>query len=102
MNFSWGQTGTKVRCESRVFSQGKTPEFTKMGEFMNFSFWPLLWFGLAGRLLIFMHFSHTFHGSGAIKKCLKIPGFGLSRFQVEKGIFKAPFLCHHPLPSFNT
>ena len=32
MNFSWGQTGTKLRCESRLFSQGKTPELTKMGE----------------------------------------------------------------------
>ena len=32
MNFSWGQTGTEVRCESPLFSQGKTPEFTKMGE----------------------------------------------------------------------
>ena len=31
-NFSRGQTGTKVRCESRLRSQGKTPEFTKMGE----------------------------------------------------------------------
>ena len=32
MNFSLGQTRTKVRCESHLFSQGKTPEFTKMGE----------------------------------------------------------------------
>ena len=29
---SQGQTGTKVQCESRLFSQGKTPELTKMGE----------------------------------------------------------------------
>ena len=32
MNFSRGHSGTKVRCESRSLSQGKTPEFTKMGE----------------------------------------------------------------------
>ena len=32
MNFSRRHTGTEVRCESRLFSQGKTPEFTKMGE----------------------------------------------------------------------
>ena len=32
MNFSRGHSVTKVRCESRLFSQGKTPEFTKMGE----------------------------------------------------------------------
>ena len=31
MNFSQGHAGTKVQCESCLFSQGKTPE-TKMGE----------------------------------------------------------------------
>ena len=51
MNFPQGHSGTKVQCESCLFSQGKTPEFTKMGKFMNFSFWPFLWFGLPGRLL---------------------------------------------------
>ena len=29
---SWGHSGTKVRCESCLFSQGKTPGFTEMGE----------------------------------------------------------------------
>ena len=39
-------------CESCLFSEGKTPEFTqKWAKFMNFSFWPFLWFGLPGRLL---------------------------------------------------
>ena len=32
MNFSQGHSGTKVQCEPCLFSQGKTPEFTKMGE----------------------------------------------------------------------
>ena len=32
MNFLQGHSGTKVRCESCLFSQAKTPEFTKMGE----------------------------------------------------------------------
>ena len=32
MNFSQGHSRTKVQCESCLFSQGKTPEFTKMGE----------------------------------------------------------------------
>ena len=32
MNFSQGHSGTKVQCESGLFSQGKTPEFTKIGE----------------------------------------------------------------------
>ena len=32
MNVSQGHSGTKVRCESCLFSQGKTPEFTKISE----------------------------------------------------------------------
>ena len=32
MNFSQGHSGTKVQCESCLFPQGKTPEFTKKGE----------------------------------------------------------------------
>ena len=32
MNFSGGHSGTKVQCESCLFSQGKTTEFRKMGE----------------------------------------------------------------------
>ena len=32
MNFSQGHSGAKVQCESCLFSQGKTQEFTKMGE----------------------------------------------------------------------
>ena len=32
MNFSQGHSGTKVQCESCLFSLGKAPEFTKMGE----------------------------------------------------------------------
>ena len=32
MNFSQGHSGTKVQCEPCLFSYGKTPEFTKMGE----------------------------------------------------------------------
>ena len=47
MNFSQGHSGTKVQCESRLFSQGKTPEFTKMGEIHELFVWPLslVWFG---------------------------------------------------------
>ena len=41
------------QCESCLFSRGKTPEFTKKrAKFMNFSFWPFLWFALPGQLLI--------------------------------------------------
>ena len=51
INFSRGQTGTKVRCESRLFSQEKRQNSKKWAKFMNFSFWPFLWFALPGRLL---------------------------------------------------
>ena len=46
MNFSRGHSGTKVRCKSRSFSQGKTPEFTKMGEIHELFVLalPLVWF----------------------------------------------------------
>ena len=46
MNFPGGKTGTKVRCESRLFTQGKTPEFTKMGEIHELFVWALslVWF----------------------------------------------------------
>ena len=41
-------------CEFRAcFPKENTRIFTKMGEIhMNFSFWPFLWFGLPGRLLM--------------------------------------------------
>ena len=41
-----GHSGTKVRCESCLFSQGKTPEFTNMGEIHELFVLPfsLAWF----------------------------------------------------------
>ena len=46
MNFSQGRSGTKVQCESCMFSQGKTPEFTKMREIHELFVLPLslVWF----------------------------------------------------------
>ena len=46
MNFSQGHSGTKVQCESCLFSQGKTPEFTKMGDIHELFVLPLslVWF----------------------------------------------------------
>ena len=52
MNFSQGHSGTKVQCESCLFSQGKTPEFTIMGEIHELFVLALFWFGLTGPLLI--------------------------------------------------
>ena len=51
MNFSQGHSGTKVQFESCLFAWGKTQNSQKWAKFMNFSFWPFLWFGLPGRLL---------------------------------------------------
>ena len=53
MNFSQGHSGTKVRNVNRAcFPKENKHEFTKKwAKFMNFSFWPCLWFGLPGRLL---------------------------------------------------
>ena len=52
MNFSQGRSGTKIQCESCLFSQGKTPEFTKMGEIHELFVLALslVWFA-TGRLL---------------------------------------------------
>ena len=46
MNFSQVHSGTKVQCESCLFSQGKAPEFTKMGEIPELFILPLslVWF----------------------------------------------------------
>ena len=52
MNFSQGHSGTKVQCESYLFSKEKHQKSQKWAKFMNFSFWPFIWFGLPGRLLI--------------------------------------------------
>ena len=51
MNFSQGRSGTKVQCESCLFPKEKHQNSQKWAKFMNFSFWPFLWFGLPGRLL---------------------------------------------------
>ena len=46
INFLQSHSGTKVQCESCLFSQGKTPEFTKMGEIHELFVLPLslVWF----------------------------------------------------------
>ena len=52
MNFSQGHSGTKVRYVNRAcFPKEKHQNSQKWAKFMNFSFWPFLWFGLSGRLL---------------------------------------------------
>ena len=68
MNFSRGHSGTKVQCESCLFSQGKTPEFTKMGEIHELFVLALylVWFAGAtpkkGSYLAKMCFSPLFKG----------------------------------------
>ena len=58
MNFSQGQTGTKVQCESRLFSQGKTPEFTKMGEIHELFVLALslVWFAIGATPELLLNF----------------------------------------------
>ena len=59
MNFSQGHSGTKVQCESCLFSQGKTAEFTKMGEIHELFVLALslVWFAGAAPDLILAIFS---------------------------------------------
>ena len=53
MHFSQGHSGTKVRYVNRAcFPKEKHQNSQKWAKFMNFSFWPFLWFGLPGRLLM--------------------------------------------------
>ena len=53
MNFSQGHSGTKVQFVNRAcFPKGKKHQNSQeWAKFMNFSFWPVLWFGLPGRPL---------------------------------------------------
>ena len=46
MNFSQGHSGTKVQCKSCLFSEGKTPEFMKIGKIHELFVLPLslVWF----------------------------------------------------------
>ena len=53
MNFAQGRSGTKIQDVNRArFPVEKHQNLQKWAKFMNFSFWPFLWFGLPGRLLI--------------------------------------------------
>ena len=46
MNFSQGHSGTKVQFVNRAcFPKEKHQNSQKWVKFMNFSFWPFLWFG---------------------------------------------------------
>ena len=82
MNFSQGHSGTKVQCESCLFSQGKTPELTKMGEIHELFVLALslVWFAWA---------------TPDPRKCRKIPGnsgflFNNIGMQIESPIQGVP------------
>ena len=52
MNFSQGHSGTKVQFVNRAcFPKERHQNSQNWTKFMNFSFWPFVWFGLPGRLL---------------------------------------------------
>ena len=71
MNFSQGHSLTKVRYVNRAcFPKEKHQNLQKWAKFMNFSFWPFLWFGLPGRLLTKRIFRANFIlQTGQSKKC---------------------------------
>ena len=54
MNFSRGHSGTKFSVNRACFPKEKHQN-SQWAKFMNFSFWPFLWFGLPGRLLRNFH-----------------------------------------------
>ena len=47
----------------------------------------------------FVHFSHGISAMKNAWKCLKNLDFSGLFFQFEKGVFKSPISCSHPLPS---
>ena len=51
MNFSQGHSEQKFNVNRAGFPKKKHQNSQKWAKFMNFSFWPFLWFGLPGRLL---------------------------------------------------
>ena len=65
MNFIRGHSGTKVQCESCLFSQGKTPEFTKMGEIHELFVLPLSLVWFAGATPEYTTTVETFFLSGS-------------------------------------
>ena len=66
-----------------VFLGKKTPEFSqKWAKFMNFSFWPFLWFGLLGRLLTFANAAALHRGQ------TKSPNQEKRGFGVKKTLFE--------------
>ena len=74
--FAGGIPEQSSRCESCLFSKDKTPENSqkKRAKFMNFSFWPLFWFGLLGRLL--MKVKQQFFFFRVLSGCLEKSGKG--------------------------
>ena len=53
--FPGGIPEQKFDVNRACFPKEKHQNSQKWAKFMNFSFWPFLWFGLPGRLLIFAY-----------------------------------------------
>ena len=85
MNFSQGHSGTKVQCESCLFSQAKTHQNSqKWAKFMNSSFWALALVWFAGATPDF----------GDFDPCAGSGGFAISLFN-----FEVPFGCCNGQPA---
>ena len=52
MNFPRGILEQKFNVNRACFPKGKYQNSRKWAKFMNFSFWPFLWFCFPGRLLM--------------------------------------------------
>ena len=59
MTFSGGIPEQKFNVNRACFPKEKHQNSQKWTKFMNFSFWPFLWFGLPGQLLIFISAAPT-------------------------------------------
>ena len=87
-NFPQGHSRTKFNVNRACFPKEKHQNSQKWAEFMNFSFWPFLWFGLLGRLMIRFELGCRKWGCNkwGFKGCLAAPPWK----SAEIGLFR-PF-----------
>ena len=100
MNFRRGILEQKLNVNRACFPKEKHQNSQKRAKFMNFSFWPFLWFGLPGRLLI--HQISFIAGIGAENKSALLQDFRLlspvlrvrGRFQNPRQNLRCSFNHH--------
>ena len=90
MNFSQGHSGTKVQCESCLFPKEKHQNLQKWAKFMNFSFWPFLWFWFARAT---PHSSHCLFRLPIHRSVCPCHPSVLLSFRPSVCLFWSPSLC---------